>query len=104
TTVALCSCFLIVSLPTLAAANSYHTSRSATEVQRLAGNVLQRLSADELGAEATQDKGDRPNRGSASGRRLKILEQLRRSGWPDGMQDFLANKDPVFPVRLPRSQ
>src|SRR5260370_33504127 len=86
------------------AANFSHTSRSAMEVQRPAENVLRKLLADEPGAKATRDKGDRPNRGSASGRRLKILERLRHSGWPNGMQDFLPNRGLNFPVRLPPSQ
>src|SRR5205814_1247684 len=85
-------------------ANSHHTSRSAMEVQRHVGNVLRKLSADEPGAKATRDKGGRPNRGSASGRQLKIPKRLRRSGWPGGMQDFLANKGPIFPARRRRSQ
>ena len=74
------------------------------EVQRPVGNVLRKVSADEPGAEATRDKGGRPNRESASGRRLKIPGPLRHSGWPGGIQDFLANTGPIFPVRLRRSQ
>src|SRR4029077_7807766 len=95
---------LSISGPASAAAASRHTSRLAMEVQRRAEIVLRKVSADESGAKTTRDKSGRPNRGSASGRQLKTLEQLRCSGLPGGMQDFRANKSPIFPVRLRQSQ